>query len=359
MIDNNTLYAPYKPFNHTNSSSSILTSSSSTPTPFASTFNTASSQANIQQPMETKCAHNAYRPLPSSYLSSCSNVKPYFAANRRESLFYHSTDNHHHRLTYTQRQNQYFHEQQLKEQQIKFLEQQKRLQQQTHQSRIMSKSKLTNSNQNESNSDSSAPMGVNCLAPHVNSAPNQVHAMVELFNRGGGGGGDEEEVEVKMLPIATNGFDRSHINQLSTKSQPPMTSSSSDILLINNYRNMGTTGVTSGVCVEGGGISASASASTTSSTTSSTSSSLASCTSTSACLSNTSNQYYTNKNNVDSFPQSLSTNLVNQKPYHQYPYTQYHHQHINNHHQQQGQRLQPQVSSNSYQKNILPQPAQV
>jgi len=307
--------------------------------------------------METKCAHNAYRPLPSSYLSSCSNVKPYFAANRRESLFYHSTDNHHHRLTYTQRQNQYFHEQQLKEQQIKFLEQQKRLQQQTHQSRIMSKSKLTNSNQNESNHDSSAAMGVNCLAP-VNPAPNQVHAMVELFNRGGE---HEEEVEVKMLPIATNGFDRSHINQLSTKSQPPMTSSSSDLL----YRNMGTTGVTShGVGVEGGGISASASASTTSSTTSSTSSSLASCTSTSACLSNTSNQYYTNNNNqsnhhVDSFPKSLSTNLVNHKPYHQFPYTQYHHQHMNHHHQQQGQRLQPQVSSNSYQKNILPQPAQV
>ena len=61
----------------------------------------------------------------------------------------------------------------------------------------------------------------------VNALNSQIQVVGDLF---------KELDEVKTL--ATNNFDRSHINQLSTKSQPPMPSSSDILLNINNHRNL-------------------------------------------------------------------------------------------------------------------------
>ena len=288
-----------------NSSSSILASTSSTPIGFA---------------------HNSATRM---YAQSSATAKPYFANNRRESLFYHSTDNH--RMTYAQRQQQYLHEQQqqtlLREQQIKFIEQQEKLQQQQqqqqqqHQSRILS---------NKPKQQLPAKEATILRSTPVNVASHQLHSVCDMFRE----------------PAAS--FDRLHINQLSTKSQPPMPS---DMLLLNGYHH--GNGLNANPNLVGGvesGISSS---------TSSTASSSSSTTSTSACLSSMSiqqqqhqqlhqqqqqQQYYAEYNHAISRPkpQPMSFSQLNfqQKLL------------------QQQQQRPPQA--NSYQKQlILPQPAQV
>ena len=123
--------------------------------------------------------------------------KPYFA--NRESLFYHSTDNH--RMTYSQRQQQFILEQQkiLRQQQKKFMEQQEKLKEAEEQNRIIYQPReIKNYEELKSRN---GPF-IQHSMPFNGS--NQVHPVAELFNE------------------VVNQFDRMNVNQMSTKSQPPM-----------------------------------------------------------------------------------------------------------------------------------------
>ena len=189
----------------------------------------------------------------------------YFGSNRRECLFYHSTDNS--RLGYTHRQQQQFvyqHQQQiLKEQQKKFIERQQeidnnnnvnedeepqRQREREPSSRVLSKNSCIYSydlinrpssamNNPSCNVISSGLSRVDELYRHrgvkakeqkspliMHSAPfnitNQIQCVSELFKED-----------------ANNGislFDRNNVNQLSTKSQPAHHQQHKDQLFFSN-----------------------------------------------------------------------------------------------------------------------------
>lgn len=169
--------------------------------------------------------YTQYRPSPTSTNNS-TQQKPIYFANR-ESLFYHSTDNH--RMTYTQRQQQFILEQQkqLREQQKKFLEQQQKLcdlQEDEHQSRVLAKNSPRKvedlySNKNVKPKTAQLNWGSNSatkVAFIKHSTPfnvtNQVRSISDIF---------QEDLS-KQKSEQKFQFDRLDINQLSTKSQPPI-----------------------------------------------------------------------------------------------------------------------------------------
>lgn len=262
LIENNTLYTQYRPQQQQQQ------------VDVENGISTSSSSSSSVIPLNSSSS-------PSSSLSMTANrnddltrrtltARAQFTSNRRESLFYHSSDNY--RMVYNQQRQQYLYEQQqhlLKEQQRKFLEQQKKLNQlheqqqqqqqqlvdqHSHQSRILSKTNnvnatsLTNrpysamSNKIEqlySNSNvkskttniqpvKQTPLHVMHSMP-FNAGSNQVHSISDIF---------KDEPPGKTTPAGTY-FDRLHVNQLSTKSQPPMSTYDyqKEILLRNHGHN--------------------------------------------------------------------------------------------------------------------------
>lgn len=123
--------------------------------------------------------------------------KPYFA--NRDSLFYHSTDNH--RMTYSQRQQQFIIEQQriLRQQQKKFIQQQEKLKEMEETNCFLYQPKEAKNYEDYRHKKSGF---IHHSIPFNGS--NQVRPVAELFNE------------------VVNQFDRMHVNQMSTKSQPPM-----------------------------------------------------------------------------------------------------------------------------------------
>lgn len=161
MIDHNTLYTQYKP----NLISTSSASSTSTVSCSSTSSSTSSYSGNPQQSQQQQ-------------------QKPYFA--NRDSLFYHSTDNYRYNppiLNSTEQQN-------FRDKQRKILEQQQPAKQQQRAS---------------FNIKHSAPVNVS----------NQVHTICDMF-----------ENEMNLISTSSDtGFTRYGRNQLSTKSNPPETTS--------------------------------------------------------------------------------------------------------------------------------------
>lgn len=260
-------------------SSSSSSSSAALTTTASNNSNSSNTNANVHQKPQPQAMS---RHLTASRINT--NSKPtYFGANnRRECLFYHSTDNH--KMSYNQRQQQYLYEQQqslLREQQIKFMEQQQKLNQQQelqqqqqqlhqHQSRILTKNsciyqqslmnrpysamgscyssknpQLPENNYYKINANGQAvdpqanSQNKNLLIIHSTpvNVSEQVHSVSDIFR---------EDLKQKSMQMQKGlfergnvnlNFDRLNINQLSTKSQPPMPSSTSGDLLFTNYQN--------------------------------------------------------------------------------------------------------------------------
>lgn len=135
--------------------------------------------------------------------------KPYFA--NRDSLFYHSTDNH--RMTYSQRQQQFISEQQriLRQQQKKFMEQQEKLKGIEETNCFMYKQKDIRNYEDLREKKSGF---IHHSIPFNGS--NQVRPVAELFNE------------------VVNQFDRMNVNQMSTKSQPPISANYQRELITSN-----------------------------------------------------------------------------------------------------------------------------
>lgn len=197
------------------------------------------------------------------------NIKSYFGANRRECIFYHSTDNNALKMSYAQRQQQYIYDYQnsmLKEQKKKFVQKQQEIdtedakQQQevvavddkkvADDQRVLSKNSciysyelinrparsdesstsVESNNKRVTESPSSTrgtPADVKPVIMH--SAPfnstSQVQSVSDLFKE------DQDKLNYNLMVrmsgnrISThnnNRFDRTDINQMSTKSQPPL-----------------------------------------------------------------------------------------------------------------------------------------
>ncbi len=254
IIDDNTLYTQYRPSGQTATLCSTSSGSDSTSScvpsnrhpnlnllaPIATISSSSSSSVLMQLSNEVSDKPNATQ-------TTNGNMRSYFGANRRECLFYHSTDNN--RMNYGHRQQKFAYEQQLlKEQQKKFIERQQeienhnnmdeedegevRVSAQTdrdHASRILSKnsciysyslinrpsSSMSNATTGRiedlySNKDLKHGKQASNTKPVVmHSVPfnstNQVQPVAELF---------KEDI------LSSSRFDRSNLNQLSTKSHP-------------------------------------------------------------------------------------------------------------------------------------------
>ncbi|CAF0777257.1 unnamed protein product [Brachionus calyciflorus] len=157
---------------------------------------TTSNNADVL--IENDTMYTQYRPSscqPPMPIQNPPVQKPYFA--NRESLFYHSTDNH--RLTYSQRQQNFILEQQriLRQQQKKFLEQQEKLKEIEEQNHIVYQQREI---KNYEDLKSRKNNYIQHSVPFNGS--NQIHPVGELFSE------------------VVHQFDRMNINQMSTKSQP-------------------------------------------------------------------------------------------------------------------------------------------
>ena len=181
LFDHNTLYAPYKP----NSSvppgtSAQLTLNGNEP----NLISTSSASSTSTASCSSSSSSSSYLPAPVNS-ESIRQTKPFFAQNRRESLFYHSTDNYRYNLP--QQQQQYF----CNEPQ----QQPQRANQINYGNKIAPASKVVMH---------STPVNVS----------NQVQSVSDMF--------DEELGGLKEKTYFLNQFQRYNRNQLSTKSQPPM-----------------------------------------------------------------------------------------------------------------------------------------
>jgi hypothetical protein len=228
------MYTQYKPF---------VSTTNSTLTSLNDSQQLYSSQLYANAPLATISSSSSSSVLLSANNSSDTATMPpgntngpsYFTQNRRECLFYHSTDNYPNRISHQQRMI-------LKEQQKKFIEQQQKLggghkehedlhievpptlQENDEKSRNVSKNSCIYSyslinrpriedlysnrdmklrQQQQQQQKQQQKQGVVMHSMPFNSG-NQIHVVQDLFKL------DEDH------------FDRTHINQLSTKSQPSM-----------------------------------------------------------------------------------------------------------------------------------------
>ncbi|RMZ98648.1 partitioning defective 3 -like protein [Brachionus plicatilis] len=163
--------------------------------------------------------------------------KPFFA--NRDSLFYHSTDNH--RMTYSQRQQHFITEQQrmLRQQQKKFMEQQEKLKEIEETNCFLHKPKEIR------NYEDFRPKKSGFIHHSIPfNGSNQVRPVAELFNE------------------VANQFDRMNVNQMSTKSQPPISANYQRDLITSNKNSF----VNNEIPLSGSSAMSSSSASSSSST---------------------------------------------------------------------------------------------
>lgn len=191
MIDHNTLYTQYKPHqshqqnNLTNHNEPNLISTSS-----ASSTSTAS------------CSSTSSSSSSSALVNNTQSSKSYFA--NRDSLFYHSTDNHRYNPPVLNNSEQ----QHFRDKQRRILEQQHQqlIYQNQHVSRILDSRaiQVNRTTYNQSNVKHSTPVNVS----------SQIHTVCDMF----------EEDNFQKNDHFINNFNRYGRNQLSTKSNPPATS---------------------------------------------------------------------------------------------------------------------------------------